>query len=376
MKVLVVLGIPPLVEGQAQGRTSIGLVRGLQAHGLDVRVIAARRPEAPPGEPPGDLPVTVVDVPPRPVGWRSRVELVRHPFGALAEGPFAERVVEASRSVDVVHLEEVSTAPLARHLARPPLVHLHYLVRRDRSLPPPWRKEALYYTEVVRAEGRAARSTPFLAASSPIVRLTLQRMAPRANVTLAPLSLDPTDYEQSSYDGPPVAGLIGSAAWPPTRSAIERLLGAVWPLVVARVPEATLRIAGRGLTELGLEERRGVELLGEVDRSVAFLNGLSLLLYPVRRGSGMKVKVMEALACGLPVVTTPDGAEGIAPHDGIIVESEDERLAGAAAELLADPLAARQRGAAARRFFIERLAPEPATRPLLEVYGRMLETGR
>jgi glycosyltransferase involved in cell wall biosynthesis len=301
--------------------------------------------------------------------------MLTRPHEHLGRGPFAERVLAEAAGADIVHLEEVHTAVFARMVEAPSLIHLHYLDRMDRPAPPPWRKEMAGYVEFRRAEWLAARSTRFLAASSPIVADYLRRVSPNADVTRAPLSLDPSLYEPTAHDGPSVAGMIGTAWWPPTRSAIDRLLGTLWPLVRAGAPASSLRLAGRGLADLELGSQAGVEILGEVDEAATFLAGLSVLLYPVSRGSGMKVKVLEALACGVPVVTTPEGAEGIGPHDGVVVESSDERLARAAIELLTDRAARRERGAAARRLFEERFSPGPATRPLLAAYDRMLAAG-
>jgi glycosyltransferase involved in cell wall biosynthesis len=86
----------------------------------------------------------------------------------------------------------------------------------------------------------------------------------------------------------------------------------------------------------------------------------------------MKVKTLEAMASGVPVVTTPAGAEGIEPSDGVIVETEPARLAAAARELLLDDVARGQRGAAARADFERNYSPGPATAPLVELYERML----
>ena len=85
----------------------------------------------------------------------------------------------------------------------------------------------------------------------------------------------------------------------------------------------------------------------------------------------MKVKTLEALASGVPVVTTAAGAEGIAPSDGVVVSEDPAELARAATELLQDEAARRQRGAAAAATFTERYAPAPATRPLVELYDRL-----
>jgi len=85
----------------------------------------------------------------------------------------------------------------------------------------------------------------------------------------------------------------------------------------------------------------------------------------------MKVKVLESLAAGLPVVTTTAGAEGIQAEGGMIVDDEDDRLAAAAAQILVDVRERRERGAAARATFLRRYSPLPATEPLAELYRRM-----
>jgi len=85
----------------------------------------------------------------------------------------------------------------------------------------------------------------------------------------------------------------------------------------------------------------------------------------------MKVKVLEALACGVPVVTTTTGAEGIHANDGILVEGDDDRLAAAAASILRDESERRDRGTAARAAFTERYTPGPATEPLVELFSAM-----
>ena len=146
----------------------------------------------------------------------------------------------------------------------------------------------------------------------------------------------------------------------------------IWPRVLERVPEARLRVAGRSTSAIpDLHPGSGVELVGEVPSAAEFLRGLSLLLYPVPRGSGMKVKVLESLAAGVPVVTTRFGAEGIEPGAGVIVADDDDALVAAAVALLEDPARRRAAGDAARELFLQRYAPEPATEPLVRLYERM-----
>ncbi len=368
MRVLVVLTQPPLAEGGAAGKTALGLLRGLAANGVDVRAVAAQRHFALPGDVLAGLDVEVVPVEP-PSAWRARVDRVLHPRSELA-GAFADRVRELARDADVVHLEETETAPCDRDVAVPSVLHVHYLVRRDRDPGAPWTRQFRDVVEFQRAERRAIRGHRHLVASSPLIAEALRREAPSAEVVVAPLTVDPAAYCRAPLDGPPTVGIIGTATWPATEAAMRELVGDLWPRVRQAVPAAELLVAGRGTDALGLAGN-GVRVLGEVPSATAFFDRLSLLLFPLRRGSGMKVKTLEALASGVPVVTTAAGAEGIAPSDGVVVSEDSEELARAAAALLEDESARKGRGAAAAATFAERYAPQPATRPLAELYARL-----
>jgi glycosyltransferase involved in cell wall biosynthesis len=379
MRVLVVLPQPPLYEGGAPGRCSVALLRGLRGHGLDVFALSARRPLAPHerflvngATPPADLPVELVEVPLQERSWSSRVEMIVRPNGYLSRGVFGARVQDLARDADLLHLEQLHSGWCDLGTSVPALVHVHHLLRLDSSFPPPWRREFFGFTTLRASERLIALRHRYLVASSTVVASTLKKLSLGREVVVAPLSLEPSRYSQAPLDGPPVAGVIGTATWPPTRSAIERLVSRVWPLVRRVMPEARLRIAGRATASLKVEGD-GVEVVGEVPSAPEFLRGLSLLLYPAPRGSGMKVKVLESIASGLPVVTTRFGTEGIDGGDGVVVEEDDAALAAAAVSLLRDAEERRQRGAAGRAAFHERYTPEVATAPLVDLYRRMAE---
>lgn len=366
---LVALPDVPLREGRAAGRCALAMLRGLEAHGVAVRALAARAPWGMPGQPPDDIRVEVVEASPEAPGWRSRIERLRRPAGELARSEFGARVREEAQKADVLHLEEVDTAWTSEGVEVPVGLRLHYLIRRDRGLGPPWRREFRHVLEFDLAERQATRRHPVLIAASPQIADELRARAPRAQVELVPFCLDPADYPVAPLDGPPTAGVIGTASWPPTASAMTALAADVWPRVRAEAPEGRLRVAGRGTAALrDLAAMPGAEVLGEVPSGTEFLRTLSVLVYPVSRGSGVKVKVLEAIASGVPVVTTPPGAEGIDAGDGIVIETDTQRMADAVAALLRDETERRERGAAARTAFLERYAPARATEPLVALY--------
>ena len=381
LRVLVVLPFPPLVEGGAASRCAIGMLRGLAGHGVDLHVLAAdlrndmRRELR--GELPADLPIELPAIP-HPSRARTRWLRFSRPYGLLARTAFAPLVRERAREADVVHFVELAASSLIPLVDRPAVAQIHCLTRRDRDIRPPWTGDGRTAIELLRAERRLFAQARWLLVNSREVAEPLARLAPRARVTVAPLPLDPAGYAPPAPLDAPVAGLIGTAVWPPTANAVERLLRSVWPRVLERRPDARLLLAGFGMDREAfahLPDLPGVEWRGTVPSATGFLRELGVLLYPLGRGSGAKIKVLEALALGVPVVTTPDGAEGIGGHDGLVVDVDDGALAEATVGLLGDDAARRAAGAAARATFDEHHAPLPATVPLLELYEQMVASG-
>lgn len=371
---------PPAHEGGAPGRCSVGLMLGLLEHGISVRAVAAHGSEYPP-EAAARLPeplrdrIEFVAIPPWAPSVRDQVNRLRRPIGRLADGEFPARVRALAAQADLLHLEQLETAWCADGTSPPSALHLHYRVQMDRRPPPPWRKDFRYFAERVRAERLVIRRRRHLVASSPLVADSLRREHPEAEVVVAPLCLDPQHYRAAAPLDPPVVGIIGTGWWPPTASAIRRLVTRTWPLIRARSPDARLLVAGRGTADLGLPPTPGVEVLGSVRSGAEFISSLSTLVYPLDRGSGMKVKVLEAIASGVPVVATGPGAEGVAESDGVVVRETDEHIANETSELLRDVGARRERGAAARASFLRHYAPAPATEPLVDLYRRMAQAG-
>ena len=137
----------------------------------------------------------------------------------------------------------------------------------------------------------------------------------------------------------PVLLFVGALDYEPNHEAMSWFLRDVWPIVHAGRPDAVVRIVGRGADVLGSEARTaGVELLGSVADLQAELDRADVSIVPIRVGAGTRLKVIEALANHLPLVTTTVGCEGIAVTDGrtALLADDASAFAGAVLRLVAD----------------------------------------
>ncbi|MFZ2114024.1 MAG: glycosyltransferase family 4 protein [Solirubrobacteraceae bacterium] len=377
MRALVVLSSPPLPEGGAAAKCAIGLLRGLQARGVTYHALAPNLWSTPPHALPEDLRVEAMSVEP-PTPWRVRADRLLRPNGWLARGPFLARLQELAAQVDVVHFFDAQAAAALNRLDTPALAQIDFQTRRDRAIGGPWRREGRIAIDLLRAERRASRRARWLLANCDEVASGLRATAPHAHVAVGPIALDERYYTPRAAVDSSTVGLIGRADWPPTAKAVERLLSEVWPRIREQRPEARLLLAGIGMERSafpGLPDLPGVEWRGRVSSATDFLRELGVLLYPLTTGSGAKVKVIEALALGLPVVTTPDGAEGIGARGGVTVSADDGQLADATVALIADPQARRAAGAAAYKTFFEHHTPALAVGPVVDLYEQMVREG-
>jgi glycosyltransferase involved in cell wall biosynthesis len=112
---------------------------------------------------------------------------------------------------------------------------------------------------------------------------------------------------------------LGSLDWRPNLDAAGLLLDCIFPAVRAAVPNARLLLVGRqppASLQRQVADRPGVELHANVPDVRPFLGRCGVLAVPLRVGGGSRLKILEALASGLPVVATRTGAEGLTLEPG------------------------------------------------------------
>jgi polysaccharide biosynthesis protein PslH len=131
---------------------------------------------------------------------------------------------------------------------------------------------------------------------------------------VCPAGLDP-DITDATVIPPFRSSLffIGSLEWKPNQDGLIWFVQQVMPVMRNQFPDLQLHIAGRNApswlaAHLNLP---GVEFYGEIADARVFMQNHGILVAPCFSGGGMRVKIIEAMSIGLPVVTTPIGAEGL-----------------------------------------------------------------
>ena len=135
---------------------------------------------------------------------------------------------------------------------------------------------------------------------------------------------------------------LGTLHYPPNADGIRWFAREVFPLVGQQIPQARLTIIGKNppvdLLELAEKNPQQFTVTGYVSDLTPYLEQSALMVVPVRAGSGMRVRILEAFARGMPVVTTSVGLEGIEAQPGrdVLVADTPSEFADAVNRLLLD----------------------------------------
>jgi glycosyltransferase involved in cell wall biosynthesis len=170
---------------------------------------------------------------------------------------------------------------------------------------------------------------------------------------------------------------VGALSRPQNIEALRFLVREVWPTVVSAVPDAELVVVGSGAPEYLVAEMTaagGVRVAGDVESVEPAYCEAAVLAAPILTGGGIIVKILDALAAGVPVVTTPYGNEGIEAAEGgeILVATEPAALAGLVVRLLRDAELRRAIGDAGRRHVERRFPRSGVLATLDESYHDMV----
>lgn len=381
MRVLLVVPVPP----QADGGGAIPVLLQAEFEGLrqlhEVTLVTAL------GDEPGEAEavaklreageVHVVDRRRPPPGGRRRRRQLRM-AAAWARGRLPWRTVwfadpgfqqaidalAAEREFDVVAVED-SALSVFRFPAGVATVYTHHEVLRPRPVrlnpgPPrrwpgwafgelDWRRWPRFQAEAWR---RFDRVQVFSRRDAEAVAELAPDVAGRVRVDPFGLILPPA--ADPALEEPGTILFVGAFHHPPNRDAAIWLAGEILPAVLERAPGARLRIVGSAPPPevLALAGPR-VEVVADAPSVRPHTEAAAVVMAPVRTGGGMRMKVLQAMAAGKAVVTTPRGTEGytgFGEEPPLAVGESGAEIAAATAALLADDAGRRDLGRRARDF--------------------------
>jgi polysaccharide biosynthesis protein PslH len=173
-----------------------------------------------------------------------------------------------------------------------------------------------------------------------------------------PNGVDASSFVPDGGDGEPGHLVFtGALAYPPNVTTAQFLAERIFPLIRASAPHARLSIVGRTPVSQvrRLARLEGVQVVADVPDIRPWLWRAQVYVCPMVSGTGIKNKLLEALACGRPAVATPLACQGmkVQSQEQLLIAQDEQGFATAVVQLLADPALRRRLATAARAYVLE-----------------------
>jgi glycosyltransferase involved in cell wall biosynthesis/peptidoglycan/xylan/chitin deacetylase (PgdA/CDA1 family) len=375
LKTLVVTSETPLPPNSGGRARTLNLTRQL-ALAFDVELAALGRPEKA-----NDEAFGITHLPHTTSRGRALATSLHRPYlAALLSSPNMAKLVSRG-GWDTVQAETPWTV-YAAATAGAPLVLDAYDVETDvlRSLVHAesrrihrarWRWEA---RKTERFERGVIRWTDGICAASDRDAEVFERWGARRCVVV-PNGVDTAAVPHRLPASEPRLLYVGYFPYRPNAEAARELVREIFPRVRSSLPTATVSLVGRGSERLGRLQAPDVAVVGEVEDLVAHLHGARVLVLPLRAGSGTRLKVVEAMGAGLPVVSTRFGVAGLDVRDGehVLLGESPTELAAQALRVLEDDPLAHALSRAGRALVERRYDWSILARPLIELHAELAE---
>jgi sugar transferase (PEP-CTERM/EpsH1 system associated) len=216
--------------------------------------------------------------------------------------------------------------------------------RHAKNGPSPWHRAYArdQYDRMLRYEAKVCRAAKKIIAVSAADAGSIRALHGAARVAFVPTGVD-VEY----FTPPPAIAkeqdllFLGAMDWRPNIDGVSWFVRRVLPLLRGRRPDCTLAIVGRRPTaevcELARNDKR-IHVTGTVEDVRPYLWQSALSIVPLRIGGGTRLKIYEAMAAKVPVISTAVGAEGLDVRDGenIAIADSAEQFADRCLALLAD----------------------------------------
>jgi len=180
---------------------------------------------------------------------------------------------------------------------------------------------------------------------------------------------------------PPRIAFLGSMDWMPNIDAVRWFADAILPAIRRQIPDAEFHIIGRSPTASVrrlADEHEGIVVTGTVADVQPLLQACTLMVVPLLAGGGTRIKILEAMAMGVPVVSTRIGAEGLpfVDDNDILLADQADEFAAAVVRLLREPDSAARLATAARAKVVAEHSWSTVSDRFVELCAPLIDTAR
>lgn len=147
---------------------------------------------------------------------------------------------------------------------------------------------------------------------------TFEEMGVKCPIEVTPIGFNVDAIRPDTLSKHPLSLYhVGAMDWQPNIEGINWFVDDIWPLIEAEFPDIECHLAGRKMPQHLLKRAEGkLKIDGQVDSVQEFVKSKNIAVVPLLSGSGMRIKIVEALAMGKVILTTSAGAEGVPYTDG------------------------------------------------------------
>jgi len=203
----------------------------------------------------------------------------------------------------------------------------------------------------------------------------LKEMGCKVPIAHIPFGIDTSKYNVSEPEKETSLFYIGALDWQPNIQGLDWFLKQVWPKVHSTLPALEFHIAGRNMPATYKNASYpNVFFHGEVNDAQTFINTHEIMLVPLLAGSGVRVKIIEGLAMGKPIITTSIGLEGINCTNGtdIMVADTPEDFQKAITYCIENPRFTKSLSENARRYALKEYDIHAITGRLVQFYEGLI----
>jgi glycosyltransferase involved in cell wall biosynthesis len=209
----------------------------------------------------------------------------------------------------------------------------------------------------------------------------MKRHCPKTNFSVVKNGVSLESFAKNKFrksSRPTILFGVANFKWIQNKEAASILIEEVWPKIKKKLPSAQLWIIGRYAPQFysSFAKKDKNITVKEADDILYFYQKAWLLLAPIKSGGGSRTKFFEAMASSLPIITTPQGIEGIAAkhNQEVVIGKTNQQLVSQTIKLIADKKRAREIGQKAKKLVLAKYSWEESAKTLDLVYQQVIKS--